>query len=68
MTRSIPLVSPFGPTCGRSISHLPRRSIVVKNLLHSLPLTRHSLRHSTSIASLLEVGTGFHPELTGRPC
>jgi hypothetical protein len=28
LTRSIPLVSPFGPTSGRSISRLPPRSIV----------------------------------------
>jgi hypothetical protein len=29
LTRSIPLVSPFGPTSGRSTSRLPLRSIVV---------------------------------------
>jgi hypothetical protein len=32
LTRSIPLVSPFGPTFGRSISHLPPRSIVVQEI------------------------------------
>jgi hypothetical protein len=32
LTRSIPLVSPFGPTFGRSTSRLPRRSIVAKEI------------------------------------
>ena len=31
LTRLLPLGSPFGPTFGCSISHLPRCSIVVKS-------------------------------------
>jgi hypothetical protein len=35
LIRSIPLVSPFGPTFGGSISRLPPRSIVVKKSCRS---------------------------------
>ena len=40
LTRSIPLVSPFGPTFGGSISRLPPRSIVVKKILPVMDLCR----------------------------
>jgi lipopolysaccharide transport system ATP-binding protein len=42
------------------------KSTLLKILSRITPPTRGSVKLSGRVASLLEVGTGFHPELTGR--
>jgi len=42
------------------------KSTLLKILSRITPPTNGSIRYNGRIASLLEVGTGFHPELSGR--
>jgi len=42
------------------------KSTLLKILSRIIPPTRGQIRLRGRVASLLEVGTGFHPELTGR--
>lgn len=42
------------------------KSTLLKILSRIIPLTSGQIRVRGRVASLLEVGTGFHPELTGR--
>lgn len=42
------------------------KSTILKILARVIPPTRGRIRVRGRVASLLEVGTGFHPELTGR--
>jgi lipopolysaccharide transport system ATP-binding protein len=42
------------------------KSTLLKILSRIIPPTRGQIRIRGRVASLLEVGTGFHPELTGR--
>lgn len=42
------------------------KSTLLKILSRITPPTKGSLKINGSLASLLEIGTGFHPELTGR--
>ncbi len=42
------------------------KSTLLKILSRIIPPTRGQIRVRGRVASLLEVGTGFHPELTGR--
>lgn len=42
------------------------KSTLLKILSHITPPTSGQIAHHGRVASLLEVGTGFHPELTGR--
>lgn len=42
------------------------KSTLLKILSRITPPTQGSIKYQGKLASLLEVGTGFHPELTGR--
>ena len=55
MTRSFPLLSPFGPTFGWSTSCLPRHSVVVKSKLvaYQSSLRTSTLNLSMDLSSLI---------------